>query len=101
MLEGVEHKLEPACDRQSAGWRGVVSAWALVLLLLGVLFAGTQALACHHAAARGPAKLTGAVIPRHDPASAGVGVPCAAPLEACGKVATALVPDLPYPYPLW
>ena len=100
MLEGVEPKPEPGYDRHSGGWRGVVSAWALVLLL-GMLFAGMQALACPHAAAPSRAKLAGAVIPRHDPASAGVGIPCAAPLEECGKVATALVPDLPYPYPVW
>jgi hypothetical protein len=99
MLEGVVTKPEPH-ERSSSGWRGVVSAWAVVLLL-AMLFAGAQALACHRAPARSQAKLVGAVIPRHDPASAGVGVPCAAPLEACGKVATALVPDLPYPYPLW
>jgi hypothetical protein len=100
MLEAFEPKPEPGYERHSGGWRGVVSAWAFVLLLV-MLFAGVQALACPHAAVSSGAKLAGAVIPRHDPASAGVGVPCAAPLEACGKVATALVPDLPYPYPLW
>jgi hypothetical protein len=100
MLEGVEPELEPVCNRHSGGWRGVVSAWALVILLF-MLFAGTQAVASHHAKAPGQAKLAGAVIPRHDPASAGVGVPCAAPLEECGKFATALVPAPPYTYPLW
>ena len=100
MLEGVEPKPEPMFDRHSWGWRGVASAWALVLLLV-MLFAGVQALACPDAVAPSRPKLAGAVIPRHDPASAGVGVPCAAPLEECGKVATALVPDIPYPYPIW
>ena len=100
MLEGLEPTREPERDRHSGGWRVVVSAWALVLLLAVVLLAGTQALACRHAAAPNQAKL-GAVIPRHDPASVGVGIPCAAPLEECGKFATALVPDTPYPYPLW
>src|SRR5262249_50078911 len=100
MLEGVEPNPEAVGDPQSSGWRGVVSAWALVILLF-TLLAGTQAMAAHHAAARGHAKLAGAVIPRHDPASAGVGVPCAATLEQCGKSATALVAGLAYPYPLW
>jgi hypothetical protein len=100
MLEGVEPKTEPVGDRYCGGWRGVASAWALVLLLV-MLFAGTQALASRHIAAPSQAKLAGAVIPRHDPASAGVGVPCPAPLDECGRLATALVPDIPYPYPLW
>ena len=100
MLERVEPKPEAVCDPQSGGWRGVVSAWALVILLV-MLLGGTQAVASHRAAAPRHAKLAGAVIPRHDPASNGVGVPCAAPLEQCGKFATALVPGLPYPYPLW
>jgi len=100
MLEGVEPKLEQECDRHSGGWQGVASAWALVLLLV-ILFAGAQALASRRIAAASQAQLAGAVIPRHDPASAVVGVPCAAPLDECGKFATALVPDMPYPYPLW
>ena len=96
----VEPKPKAVGYPQSGGWRGVVSAWAFVVLLVVVL-AGTQAVASHRAVAPSHANLTGAVIPRHDPASAGVGVPCAAPLESCGKFATALVPGLPYPYPLW
>ena len=100
MLEGVKLKPEAVCDPQSGGWRGIVSAWALVILLV-MLLAGTQAMAAHHSAGQDHAKLAGAVIPRHDPASAGVGVPCAAPLEQCGKSATALVAGQPYPYPLW
>ena len=100
MLEGVEPKHEPVYDRHSAGWRGVVSAWALVLLLV-VLLAGTQALASRRSTAPSQATLAGAVIPRHDPASARVGVPCAAPLDACGKFAAALIPEMSNPYPLW
>ena len=100
MFEGFEPKPEPVCDRQSGGWHGVASAWALVLLLV-IVFAGTQALASRRAVAPSRAQLAGAVIPRHDPASAGVGVPCAAPLEECGKLAPALVPDIPYAYPIW
>ena len=100
MLQGTDPKLEPEYDLHSSGWRVVVSAWALVLLL-AVLFAGPQALQSSPAAGSGQTKLTGAVIPRHDPASAGVGIPCSTPLEECGKSATALVPGVPYPYPLW
>src|SRR5690349_6794283 len=77
---GVEPKPEAVGDLQSGGWRGVVSAWALVVLLVALL-AGTQAVASHRTVTPSHAKLTGAVIPRHDPASAGVGIPCAGPLE--------------------
>jgi hypothetical protein len=101
MLEGLESRPGPEYDdRHTEGWRVVVSAWIFVVLLV-FLFAGTQALAWHRAVAPRNAKLAGAVIPRHDPASAGVGVPCAAPLDECGKAVTALVPGAPYPYPIW
>jgi hypothetical protein len=100
MFEDDKPNPEAVCNRQSGGWRSVVSAWALVILLV-VILAGTRAMAAHHAAGPGHAKLAGAVIPRHDPASAGVGVPCAALLEQCGKSATALAAGQPYPYPLW
>ena len=96
----VEPTPEAVGDPQSGGWRGVVAAWAFVVLLV-VLLAGTQAVASHRAVAPSHAKLTGAVIPRHDPASAGVGVPCAAPLDECGKFATALMPEMSYSYQLW
>jgi hypothetical protein len=101
MLESLESRREPERDdRRAEGWRVVVSAWVFVVLLV-VVFAATQALASHRAVAPRHAKLAGAVIPRHDPASAGVGVPCAAPLDKCGKAVTALVPGTPYPFPIW
>jgi hypothetical protein len=100
MLQGTNPILEPEYNRHSSGWRVVVSAW-VVVLLLAMLFAGAQALACHRAPAQSQAKLVGAVIPRHDPASAVVGIPCAAPLEECGRSAAALVPGLSYPYWVW
>jgi hypothetical protein len=96
MLESIESKSEPLLP----GWRSVVSAWVFVLLLV-LLLAGTQAVASRRNTAPSQAPLTGAVIPRHDPASAGVGVPCATPLDECGKSTAALVPGMPYPYPLW
>ena len=101
MLEGVEPKPEAECnDRRAAGWRVVVSAWLLVALFV-ILCAGAQALASHHAAAPRHVEFAGAVIPRHDPASAGVGVPCASRLEECGKSAEALTPEIPCGTPLW
>jgi hypothetical protein len=100
MLESIEPKFEHEYDRYSGGWRAILSAWALVLLL-AITFAGTQAFASRRDAAPDHAKRAGAVIPRHDPARAGVGVPCAAPLDACGKFATASLPDMPNLYPLW
>ena len=101
MLDGVEPKPKPEFnDRLAAGWRVIVSAWALVALFV-ILCSGAQALASHHAATPRHTVLAGAVIPRHDPASAGVGVPCAALLEKCGKSAAALTQEIPYGYPLW
>jgi|GEM_PF-4645457 len=101
MLEGVEPKPEAECnDRRAAGWRVVVSAWLLVALFV-IPCAGAQALASHHAAAPRHVEFAGAVIPRHDPASAGVGVPCASRLEECGKSVEALTPEIPYGTPLW
>ena len=101
MLEGLEPKPEAECnDRLAAGWRVIVSAWVLVALFV-ILFSGAQALASHHAATSRHTQLASAVIPRHDPASAGVGIPCASRLEECGKSAAALTPGIPYGYPLW
>ncbi|HMD65068.1 MAG TPA: hypothetical protein VKG22_00270 [Stellaceae bacterium] len=101
MLEGLEPQPEPECnDRRAAGWRVIISAWVLVALFV-ILCAGAQALASHHAAAPRHTQFAGAVIPRHDPASAGVGVPCASLLEECGKSAAALTQEIPYGYPLW
>ena len=101
MAEDSKRKPAPECiDRHFGGWRVVVSAWALVVLVV-LCFAGAEALASHHAGAPGHAKLAGAVIPRHDPASAGVGAPCASLLAECGKSAAALGPEMPYGYPLW
>jgi hypothetical protein len=101
MAEDSKRNPDPECnDRHFGGWRVVVSAWALVVLFV-LFFAGAEALASHHAGAPSHAKLAGAVIPRHDPASAGVGVPCASLLTECGKSAAALGPEMPYGCPLW
>ena len=101
MLDGVEPKPKPEFnDRLAAGWRVIVSAWVIVAVFV-ILCAGAQALASHHAAAPHHRELAGAVIPRHDTASAGVGVPSASVLEECGKSAAALTQEIPYGYPLW
>src|SRR5215472_4482998 len=100
MLEDLAAKPEPPSEQFPVNWRVVASAW-LVVVLLVALFAGTQALASHRAAAPRHVQLSGVVIPRHDPASAEVGVPCASPLAQCGKSAAALEPVIPYGSPLW
>jgi len=101
MLEGIEPKPESERhDRLAAGWGVIVSAWVLVALFV-ILLAGAQALASYHAAAPRHPELAGAVIPRHDPASAGIGVPCASLFDECAKSAATLGPELPYGAALW
>ncbi len=101
MLEGLDHKRElRGDDRLSGGWRVVAAAWMLGAFFV-LFFAGAQALASHHRVAPHHVKLAGAVIPQHDPASAGIGVPCASLLEECAKSAAVLGPQMSYGYPLW
>jgi hypothetical protein len=58
-------------EARTLGWRGIASAWAIVLLILA-LFAGFDVLASLRPA---PAHAVGIMIPRHDPAcDAAVGV---------------------------
>ena len=101
MLESVDLKPESECnDRLAAEWCVIVSAWVLVAVFV-ILCAGTQALASHHAAAPHHRELAGAVIPRHDTASAGVGVRVLRFSRSAGKSAAALTQEIPYGYPLW
>jgi hypothetical protein len=65
-------------NRDAASWRGVVSAWALVVLIV-LAFAGLQAAALLGPAGQSANPLTGAIIPQHDPA-------CAAPLVSSDRV---------------
>ncbi|MGH7036591.1 MAG: hypothetical protein ACREFK_18500 [Stellaceae bacterium] len=58
--------------RSNASWRGVVAAWLLVGLI-GLGFGGLEIAMVLSPHLAGTSPLTGAVIPRHDPA-------CAAPL---------------------
>jgi zinc transporter ZupT len=101
MFECVDPEREPRCDdRLSGGWRAVAAAWVLGAFFV-LFFAGAQALASHHGVAPHHVKLAGAVIPQHDSAGAGVGIPCASRLEECAKSAAMLGPEISYGYSLW
>ena len=94
MVEGVEYGREPAsADRLFGSWRVVVSAWALVVLLV-ILLVGVEALASRHAVSPRHPNLAGVVIPRHDPACA------ARPSAECG-LGSSLEEAARYGYPLW
>lgn len=56
--------------RSFGGWRIAVSAW-LVAIALAVLFVGAHALASRNSIFPHEDNLAGAVIPHHDPGSAG------------------------------
>jgi len=80
-------------DREFGPWQVVVSAWGLVILFV-ILFAGFEALASRWEPSPRHVKLVGAVIPRHDPACAGI------PSGECGS-SSSLERVAPYGYPLW
>jgi hypothetical protein len=95
MLDDIRREPEPELkDRLSAGWRVVIAAWALVVLLV-VLSAGAEALASRHHAAPYKIDVAGAVIPRHDPACAEI------PTGACPGFASTLAQMESNGYPLW
>ena len=52
-------------ERSLGGWRIVVSAW-LVAIVLVILFAALEALASRHSTSPRAESLAGAIIPRHD-----------------------------------
>ena len=88
---------EPQPDRFDwlpVSWRAIAAAWALVALLM-VFFTGAEAFAARHAAGSRHAHLTGAVIPRHDPACADI------PTDACPGFALTLAEMERNAYPLW
>jgi hypothetical protein len=92
MLESVERERgSERNDRLPANWRVVASAWVLVALL-GMLSAGAQALASLHAASPRQSMLAGVVIPRHDPACAGI------PSGACPDFDAVWRQMVPYGY---
>jgi hypothetical protein len=65
--------------RNTASWRGVAAAWALVALI-GLAFGGLGAVgALFGPVSQNANPLTGAIIPRHDPV-------CAAPLVPSDRV---------------
>ena len=78
----------------------MAAAWVLGAFFV-LFFAGAQALASHHGVAPRHVKLAGAVIPQHNSATAGVGIPCASLLEECAKSAAMLGPEISYGYSLW
>jgi hypothetical protein len=79
--------------RELAPWRIVASAWALVALF-AILFVGFEALAARCEPWPRHANLAGAVIPRHDPACAGV------PSGECG-LGSSRERAAPYGSTLW
>ena len=78
----------------------MAAAWVLGAFFL-LFFAGAEALASHHSVAPRQVKLAGAIVPQHDSARAGVGIPCASLLEECAKSAAMLGPQISYGYSLW
>ena len=61
---GIRREVRRA-GRSFSGWRIVVSAW-VVAIVIAILFAGVEALASRHSASPRAESLAGAVIPRHD-----------------------------------
>jgi hypothetical protein len=77
-LKGGQQSNEP----QIGGWHIVVSAWALLVIFM-LIFAGAEAMAGRHGGSPAEGHLTRAVIPRHDTACGGPGIPSAAGLDRC------------------
>jgi hypothetical protein len=69
---------------EGGGWRGVLSAWALVLLFLLAL-AAVGAVACPRGGSQPHHHLAGAVIPQHDPCT-GLGIPSAPGVDGCKTI---------------
>jgi hypothetical protein len=83
MDKGVQIRREPESnERQFGNWRGVISAWAIVVALL-ILLAGVHAVASLRGSAHPDSRLGGAVVPRHDTACGGPGVASAHPVLGC------------------
>lgn len=86
MAERFQHEVERRSDnRHSGGWPVIVSAWALVLLVLVVL-AGVHAAASLRGASHPDGRLEHAVIPRHNPACGGWGFASLPASEGCEPV---------------
>jgi hypothetical protein len=95
MVDSINPEPQPDCtDRLPGSWRAVAAAWALVALLM-VFFTGAEAFAARHAAGSRQAHVTGAVIPRHDPACAEI------PTDACPGLAMILEQMDRSGTPLW
>ena len=95
MVDSMNPEPQPdGTDRLPGSWRAIAAAWALVVLLV-VLSAGAEAFAARHGTAPGHARVTGAVIPRHDPACADI------PTDACPGLAMILEQMDRSGNPLW
>ena len=85
MIDAIEReRVQPADDRQIAGWRVVAAAWGLLLLLL-LLLAGVSAVACTRADSHVQQHLASAVIPQHHPC-VGPGLPSAQGVDGCKTI---------------
>jgi len=85
MIDAIEReRVQPADDRQIAGWRVVAAAWGLLLLLL-LLLAGVSAVACPRADTHPQRHLASAVIPQHHPCVE-PGVPSAQGVGGCKTI---------------
>jgi len=85
MIDAIEReRVQPADDRQIAGWRVVAAAWGLLLLLL-LLLAGVSAVACTRADSHLQQHLASAVIPQDHPC-VGPGLPSAQGVDGCKTI---------------
>jgi hypothetical protein len=80
MIDAIE-RAHDSVDRQVGGWRGVVSAWGLLLLFL-LLLAGVSAVACPRSEPQPHRHLAAVTIPQHDPC-VGPGLPSAPDVDGC------------------
>jgi hypothetical protein len=82
MIEGIElERGHEGASRLTGGWRAVLSAWALVLML-ALLVAGAKAMTCRTGISHPDGHLAGAVIPQRD-SCIEPGVPSAPGIDGC------------------
>jgi hypothetical protein len=85
MIDAIEReRVQPADDRQIAGWRVVAAAWGLLLLFL-LLLAVVSAVASPRVETHAHRHLASAAIPQHDPC-VGPGVPSAQGVDGCKTI---------------
>jgi hypothetical protein len=85
MIEGMDHERgHEIAPRQTGGWRAVLAAWAL-LLVLASLAAGAKAMTCRAGISHPDRHLAGVVIPQHDPCIE-ASVPSAPGVDGCQAI---------------